>query len=81
MDILQGKQQEQSVEVGRKGCPWLGLGNSGLTLESTGRRSRCLGRGGGINSRKEEGPGEPEVGCRFPEGKAQRGKGLPGDSR
>lgn len=66
------------MELGKRRWPLLGPRGAACTLESLGRRSRCLGKGGGGGSPVEEGAGEPEVGCRFLEGKAQRRKGLPG---
>lgn len=42
------------------------------------KEKQVLRKGEGGGSPVEEGAGEPEVGCRFLEGKAQRRKGLPG---
>ena len=55
-----------------------GPGGTELTLESTGERRRPSGKGREL---AVGGRGEPEIGCGFPEGKAQRKKGLPGNSR
>ena len=62
----------------RIGWPLWGPRGTELTQESTGERRRPSGKGREL---AVEGHGEPDIGCGFPEGKAQRRKGLPGDSR